>query len=308
MVNTNAPGSDAQISITIKGEIWQAVQLSPSNASFGRLTMEMADKGAIRKLTVTNNTDEPLKLSEPKSNSPRFKAELTPIEPGKRYELTVTLVPPLVSGNNAGQIEIETGVAEMPKLSVQANAFVTAPVDVSPTTLALTPGRTTELTRQFYVRSNIGKPITITNLQCSAPQLKLNISNVREQMAWRLDVTIPPDYVPKTGVDAITFDTNEPSTPHITIPISEMAQAGRPAPTAARPQPMRPAPVVQGVSPLRQNVQQGAKPPPEGAKPVDANPAEAKPGEAKPADSAAVKPAEPAKAGSDSKDAKPAGN
>lgn len=303
MVNTNAPASDAQISITLKGEIWQAVQLSPSNASFGRLTMESADNGATRKLTVTNNTDDPMEPGEPKSNSPRFKAALTPIEPGKRYELTVTLVPPLVSGNNAGQIEIETGVAEMPKLSVQANAFVTAPVDVSPSSLALTPGRTTELTRQFYIRSNIGKPIAISNLQSSTPQLKLDLSNVRDQLTWRLNVTIPPDYVPKTGVDAITFDTNEPSTPHITIPISEMPQAGRNAPTAARPQPMRPAPAVQGVSPLRATMQQPTKPAPDPAKS-----GEAKPGEAKPAGSTAVKPAEPPKNESDSKDTKPTGN
>jgi len=222
-INTNAPGPEAQITLQIKGEVWQAVQVTPSSAAFGRITSAQADAGSSRKLTLVNNVEGELKPGTPTSSSPQFKAELTPLEGGKKYELTITMVPPLKAGNNSGKIDITTGLKDTPTVSVPVYAFVTAAVDVTPVNLTLTPARAAELTRQFYIRSNVDKPIKISELKSTSPDLKLELSDVKDAKTYRLAVTIPPAYKPTAGVDQITFNTDDPSVPQITIPISEIA-------------------------------------------------------------------------------------
>lgn len=256
------------------------MQATPTSAAFGRITTADADKGVERKITIVNNADEPLKLSEPKSSNPKFKATIAPIEDGKKFELTVTVVPPLVNGNNTGNIEVETGVKELPKLTVPVYAFITASVDVTPTSLNLPPSRTAPLTRQFYVRSNVDKPIKITNLACTNPEIKLDLADVKDAKTFRLTVNVPADYKPAPAGDKITFNTDDPGVPLVTLPISEIAPV-RPVPTAARPVPgaqnrptpgARPVPVPkQGVNDIRR-INRGPQAP--GATPAAQKPAE----------------------------------
>lgn len=270
-VNTNITGAESTITLIFKGEVWQAVQVTPPSAAFGRLSMDEAGKSASRKVTIQNNVEGELKLSEPVSNNPKFKAELTPIEAGKKYELTVTLVPPLVNGNNTGKIEMSTGLAEFPKVEVAVYAFATAAVDVTPTSIAIPPTRTGDTARQLYIRSNNNKPITITDLASSNPAIKLELTDIKGSTTYRLKVDIPADYAPRPGEgDQITFKTDEPSVPLITVPITVMGLPARPA------MPVRPAPRAVG-APVKTPPPPGqtGAPPEGGVKPAPG--AEAKP-------------------------------
>lgn len=307
VVNTNIAGTDAQITLQLKGEIWQAVQVTPNSAAFGRITSTDAEKGASRKLTVVNNVEGELKLSEPKSSNPKFKADLVSVENGKKYELTVTLVPPLVPGNNNGNIEIETGVAELPKLTVPVYAFITSSVDVTPTALSIPPVRTAELTRQFYVRSNVNKAVKLSNLACTNPDLKLDLQDVKDSMTYRLSVVIPPTYKPPTGGDKITFNTDDSSVPVITIPINEITPV-RPMPTAVKPgatPPRSPAFTNRPTSnqPATGTTPAGSHQPAANQKPASATREQPATGDQKGASAAA-----PAKTGEKTDGAKPAGN
>lgn len=170
-----------------------------------------------------------MKLSEPVSSNPKFKAEIAPLEEGKKYELTVTLVPPLVSGNNTGKIELTTGIPDVPKIDVAVYAFVTAAVDVTPDRLSLPADRSAETSRQFYIRSNSNKPVKITELACTNPLILLELTDVKDQLTYRLKVDVPANYEgTPTGADRITFKTDEPTVPMITIPITVMPSQVRP--------------------------------------------------------------------------------
>jgi hypothetical protein len=128
------------------------------------------------------------------------------------------------SGNTSGKISIPTGVADSPTIDVQAYAFVTAAVDVTPTALSRPPSRTADLTRQFYIRSNVNKAIKITDLASTNPAIKLELTDVKDSMTYRLKVDVPVAYTPTAGGDKITFKTDSPEVPLVTIPVNLAAQ------------------------------------------------------------------------------------
>jgi len=220
-VTTNATMNKTSIVLHIKGEVWQPVQVTPRSAAFGRVTSDKAKVGLARKLTIVNNVEGEMKLSGIEVSNPVFKAEVTPIEPGKKYELTVTVVSPLKTGNNSGKIKLTTGIAGTPTLHIPVYAYVTSPVDVTPTKLSLPVTRLQNLTRQFYIRSNVNQPLEITDLKSSSPDLKLKLTDVRKSLTYRLTVDVPATYKPPaSGRDTISFKTNNSAVPSITIPIT----------------------------------------------------------------------------------------
>lgn len=235
-VNTNIPGKDGTIRLTIKGTVWHPVEVAPNNASFGRLTKAKAATEKARRLTIVNNVDGKMNPTNVRCNNPRFKAEIKPIEEGKKYELIVELVPPLDDGNNRGQIEIETGLAEFPKLEVAAFAYVTSPVDVTPSSLTLMPSRTGAMKRQFYIRSNDGSSFDIKNLRSTSGKLGLTHTEMSgTQKTYQLAVDIPADFAPAAN-EVIEFETTHPSVPKVSIPVRSRANQKKPmANTARRP-------------------------------------------------------------------------
>lgn len=241
-VNTNIPGNDATVRLTIKGSVWQPVEVAPNNASFGRITQSKIDSQGARKLTIVNNVEGDMKLSNVRSDNPQFKAEVRPIEEGKKYELVVQLVPPLNDGNNRAKITIDTGLKDYPTVDVSAFAYVTSPVDVTPSALTLLPDaqRASSMTRQFYVRSNDGKPFKIKSMTSTSEKLKLTATQMpSSQSTYQLAVEIPADFVPAAN-ETIELETTHPAVQKLTIPVRSRGLRVAPQ-AAARPTAVRKA-------------------------------------------------------------------
>ncbi len=235
-MHTNIPGSDGTVRIKLQGEVWQPVQVTPRHASFGRLGGEAASKGKLRKLTIINKVEGVAKLAIIKSSNPSFTAEVVETKPGKEFELTVTLVPPLKSGNNRGKIELSTGIPDKPTLSIPVSAVVTLDVDATPDKLTLPGERTGEISRQIYVRNYSKKPIKISGLGASNPTITASIQETKPGKSYRITVNIPADYKVAAGGDHIKFDTDCPAVPHVVIPITER-KARRTASRSRSPKP-----------------------------------------------------------------------
>jgi uncharacterized protein DUF1573 len=221
MVNTNVTGEGSNITLQIKGEVWQPLQTTPTSASFGRLTAESMKSATLeRKLTVVNNTESKAVMTDVKSSSPSFKASVKELEPGKKFELTVSVVPPLSPGVVSGTIDIATGVTDMPKLQVPVSAYVTADVEITPNQLTLATNRPGAMQRQFFIRNNSPRSMKVTDLKASNEKLKVSILETQPVgMAYRVSLEIPADYqIPDKG-DTITFKTDNDSVPNVTIPI-----------------------------------------------------------------------------------------
>jgi hypothetical protein len=231
-VTTNVEGVDSTIMLQIKGELWQIIEVSPLSAAFGRLNIDSQDKAAlVRKLTIVNNSEAPMTLTKITSNNPMVKAEATPLVPGKKYEMTVSMIPPLKPGAFYGMISANTGVPEMASLNVSVNAYVASDLEVTPNSITLPTGRSTVLQRQLYIRSNTTTPAKISDLQTSNPELKTELRETQPGQSWLVTINFPAAYKVAPGGDKITFKTDRPAMPLVTVPITEINTAALLSPT-----------------------------------------------------------------------------
>lgn len=281
-VVTNIPGAASTVTIQMKGELWQVIQATPNSALFGNVSAQQTKEGTVfRKLTITNNSDAATKLGELKSNNPSFKPEIKELEPGKKWELTVSLGLPLPTGVQSGMIELQTGMTDLPKLQIACSAYLVADVDVVPNKMMIPAARSVNLQRDFYVRNNATKPLKVYDLAVSNPQLKAGMQETQTGVSYRITLDIPPDYKPGKDGDTITFKTDNPNFPSMTIPITEQTSPPNSAVNAKRPATNGPVivnPTAPAKAPVIQSTVKGAAQPaaPAGAKPTTSAPAAGK--------------------------------
>lgn len=220
-VTTNIPGSNSSVTLRLKGQVWQPVEVKPPTATFGRITNETASESLEQTLMIVNRVGGDFKIGNVRSSDRRFTASVAPADDGKTYTLTVTLVPPLKPGQNAAKITMTTGIREKPKLEVGVYAFVTTSIDISPKRMILKRNRPAPITRKFYIRNNTKEPFRITNLKATNPGLKIELKDIRNSLTYRLTVEVPKDYTPAPGGDTISFNTDNPAAPLLEISIIE---------------------------------------------------------------------------------------
>ncbi len=223
-VYTNAPAPGATTTLTLQADVWEPVAVEPKTVAFGRLTAEAArDPGLVRKVTIINNAEQPANLTDVRSTSPLFSVQPpTVVEPGKKFELTIAVASALKTGNNNSTIELSTGLADAPALSIPVSAQVVADVEAAPSGIVLGPDRSTPQQRQITVQNNTKTPVKLSDLQVSNPALKVTLQETQPGMAYTLTLDIPADSVLAAGGEKITLKTDCPSASEIVIPIREL--------------------------------------------------------------------------------------
>ena len=262
-IHTNVPAPGATVTLTIQGDVWEPVAVEPKMATFGRLTAEAArDPGLVRKVTIANNTEQPANLTNVRSASLLFSVQPpTVVEPGKRFELTIGLASGLKPGNNSSTIELSTGVADAPTLSIPVSAYVLADVEATPNGIVLGPNRSALEQRQVSVQNNTKTPVKLSGLRVTNPALKVTLRETQPGTLYTLTVEIPADCVLPPEGERIAFNTDCPSVPEIMIPVREIrVPTTNPTPPApvAKPLP-QPAPAA---NPLGQPAPVATPPPP----------------------------------------------
>lgn len=299
-VYTNAPDAGATVQLKMSGTCWLPVEVTPRSATFGRLSSEQAANAPTVKLTVVNNLDQQINLTDIKSSNPVFKAEVRPIDPGKKYEVVVSLaqIPdkPVQKGNISGQITAQTGQPGSPTIEFPVNVFITADIDVQPDNLMLFSGRTTEQKRSFTVRNYSPSPITISNIAVTNQDLKATLAEIEPGKTFRLDVTIPATYQGTPAGDKITMKTSLPAVPELVIPVTErkVPQAATATPTGIPPNMATVRPPAGAAGSAAQGVSPGA--PPKATQLAPSGPAASPPTSLVPPSNSAPPPAPPPEA------------
>ncbi len=219
-VYTNIPGPDKEVRLTLVGDVWQGIETEPHVASFGSMTIQEAEKKPVVKVIVVNNMDEPAKIDNLQSTHPAFKPEIRVLEPGKRFELSITLNSTEKTGGISAGIQFDTGVPALPRFSVPVRARIHAPLTVAPGTIVVGAGPRSALNRKVTIANNTTEPVKISDLKCSNEAIKVKLRELRPEKLFRLEVSLPVGYSPGESGDSITFKTTCPSAPEVTIPIT----------------------------------------------------------------------------------------
>src|SRR5882724_11399140 len=88
----------------LKGTVWKPVDINPQFAMINVPPDTQVGSTVVR---IINNMDEPLTLSNPEVNNPGFSATLKTNSPGKEFEMTISIVPPIRTGYSQAQVTIK---------------------------------------------------------------------------------------------------------------------------------------------------------------------------------------------------------
>lgn len=224
------------IGIRVIGDVKQLYKFNPQGGlAFGRLVKDTVES---RTLEIENTyTDKMhLKLKGDQEKAGPFKLEFKEVEPGTKYALTVTTVPPLTLGTAQADLVLETGVERMPEISIPIRAFVQERVTVSPKEVFVPTSLARPLERPVRISYMANKPLTIKEVKCvGAPQItaalvpqQANMPNDGVFKFHQVNITIPAgEVVPEEGVK-LEITTDDPEYATLTVDI-----------TSRRPQPVR---------------------------------------------------------------------
>ncbi len=258
-VTTNAPGQE-QITLWVKGTLWQPVEMNPNYLNFGSI---IDNKERTLMVDITNNLEDPIELKNPKCDNPLYRLEIEPVEPGKKFKLRVTALPPFKLGQNPGNITVETSSPSAAKLTLTASLYSPPAVEITPPILRLPGGPLpSSLERAIYVTHNTGTPMAISELKVNHEEVSVRMVEDVKGQRFRIILNFPQGVEIKSGgAMQLSFKTDDPTAPQVTIPIESFnigpvaqpttpyrtpitgAKPGTPATPAAPPAPP-PAPAA----------------------------------------------------------------
>jgi len=223
-VVTNVIGEKSEVILKIKGVVWQAVEVAPNVCAFGRVTQQ---EPLERKLTIVNNTEEPVVITDIQCDNPCFRGEVKELEKGKKFEMTVFTIPPLRTGSNVGTITFATGLRDTPKGSFSVNAFVPSPIEVVPMRLTLAAvALTTPTKREVSIRNNNpAKPLKVSDVKMSNPALKATLTEQIPGSSFKVTIDIPAGFQATPAGETLSMKTDSPLMPEIVVPITQIGGA-----------------------------------------------------------------------------------
>ncbi|HUN80850.1 MAG TPA: DUF1573 domain-containing protein [Phycisphaerae bacterium] len=254
-VFTNVNGAEGTIELHMKGEVWEPLSVSPKTIGFGQVAAtDLKDKMPSAKATIVNNSTYDAELTNVRCASTNFKGEVKVLEPHKKFEFEVTLVPPLQGGVMNGTFEIDTNVPVMPKLEIPVSIYISAEVEVFPARLPMPKTRPVDLERRFTIKNNGKNPIKLSDLKCTNPAIKLRMEEVTPGMAFTILMQIPKEYKVSPGGDVVSAKTDSPNSPLVSMIITEakaLSPFGAPmnVPADGGPKPIQPQPSVSSDQP-----------------------------------------------------------
>jgi hypothetical protein len=217
----------------LKGTVWKPVDINPQ---FAMINVAPDTQGGSTVVRIINNMEEPLTLSNPEINNASFTATLKTNQPGKEYEMTISIVPPIRTGYSQAQVTIKTSSSAVPTLTANIGANVQAAVTVVPQQITLPPGPLANQTMpSITIQNNSTNTLTLSDATTSAKdvvQVKLNEANPGRLFTATL--TFPQGYeIPQGEQTFFTVKTSNPQFSVIKVPITQMQRPPATTPIAA---------------------------------------------------------------------------
>jgi hypothetical protein len=205
--------------LQMKGILWKAVDVIPAYAV---LNVIPEATGATSTISITNNTEQPLVLSQPEVNNKAFVAVLTTNEPGKSFRLAVSTTA-TNTGSVQGQIIMRTSSTNMPVITITAWANVQPVISVIPASINLPPPPlANRLTPIVTFINNTTNPITFSEPMVSLDDVQVQFREVQTNRYYTATLTFPQGFELPSGKAAeFVIKSTHPKYPTLRVPISQ---------------------------------------------------------------------------------------
>lgn len=203
--------------------IWKWIDAMPSVAAFSFGPDVQTNE--TRVIRLVSNLDKPVTLSAPVCTNRSFKAELKTVQPGKEFELHVTVVPPLGPGSLVVPITMKSSSKKMPLVTVTAYAMVQPALIVIPPRIRL-PKTPLPEEKQFDVRirNNGSRPVVLSDPGINAKGAGVQLREIQPGRLFSLVVTFPAGFQEPSGTTVeVHVKSNTEQSPVLTVPVSQNA-------------------------------------------------------------------------------------
>jgi hypothetical protein len=223
------------VNLQIHGRVWLPIEVSPATAVFN--VPANSPSNNTQALRIFNRMAAPLALSDPQSNTNAFSAALKTNVPGQEFELIITAAPfshpaslfaPTIV---PGEISLNTSVTNRNPLKISVLETVQPEITVYPTSLQLPPEPLPlPMTNHITVRGN-SADLAVSDLGANFPGAEMSLNVVRTNSQYYVSIVFPRGFdVRASSNAALTFKTDNPAYPLITVPVAPMRVFFRPSP------------------------------------------------------------------------------
>jgi hypothetical protein len=222
MVNVNSNDKQQPLVVLhLKGTVWKPIDVNPSMAYFNVLPEVPAPVPFT--VHIVNNTDQPLSLEPPQSQNPIFSAILKTNEPGKSFDLIVTIHPTENPGNVNGQITMKTSSATTPVVSVTAMATVQAAVSIAPGQITLPQAPLANPVTTTLTVQNFGtNMLVLSDPSVSVKGVDVQVKELNPGKVFSVTVAFPQGFEITSEIPVeLSIKSTHPKYPLIKAPISQ---------------------------------------------------------------------------------------
>ena len=241
-VTCNVPNQPSTL-LQIRGSVYRAIDFNPPMAL---LNLPPDGESASIVVTITNNTDEPLALSDPEINNRMFTAQLTTNTPGKSYQLRVSVVPPVSAGYVPGQINLRTGWTNPAVVTLPVGASVQPPIVVIPSYITVQAGPLANaVTNSVTIQNNSTNAVQLSDPVVNVPGVEAQIKETQPGKSFTAMLAFPQGFEIPRGLNVeLSVKSSNPRYPLVKVPVMQLPRPYLP-PAAAVPVALpRPRPQV----------------------------------------------------------------
>jgi len=242
--------SQSVLFLQLKGTVFKPLDVQPQMAVVN-LSAD-AERGSAT-VTITNNTADPLMLWAAESNNKSFSAQLKTNAPGKGYQLTISVEPPLAPPSMQAMVTMKTSWTNQPVLNVSVYASVQQVVSVIPARITLPPAPlAAPHTPSVTIQNNSTNLLSLTEATVNAPGVEVQIKETQPGRMFTALATFPQGFeIPAGQQVALTMKSSNPKYPIVKVPITQLPRPAMQPPAAKPPTPAAITPPPAPLKPVK---------------------------------------------------------
>lgn len=204
--------------LTLAGKVRTPITMTPAMAQFPRVDRKAP---STLELTLVNNLDEPIALSDPTSTLSNVMATVTELEKGKKFKVTLTAKPPYAGSSINGSVTLKTGHPKRPVHTITFFGRLPSPIEIQPTRVInlgdLDNGK--EYKKTVRIISTDDSRFDLTEVSTTNWRFTPVVREITERQEYEVEITARPPYQWEINRAYITFNTSGVSTPKLAVQV-----------------------------------------------------------------------------------------